>query len=899
MREITMIEVDRQPLSPWPMPAEDRLSLPFRQQRRGANLDAMTTIRSLASPSQPWLLIDAAHRCGDQRASHAASPQFSPAGWLPATVPGVCAQDLLAAGRIADPYYGEQVMACRWIEERDWIYRTALEISATDALRPARLCFDSLDVFADIYLNGVKVASHSNQFRRLVIDLSGKLVVGTNLLVVVFEASWPGTVRRAGERKPHWNDPWERMWIRRSQMAYGWDWAARTPLAGILDEVRLEFAEGLWAGDLQVRATPLATGSAGSAGPGRLQLDLPVEGLTSGDISVEALCNGVVIATQRLEVHPGTMHQVHLEATIPEVAYWFPFELGTPHLHQVTLRLHRAGMLIHEVGMRVGFRHIELQTRDAASPNGKVFRYAINGEKFWAKGDNWLPIDFMHTRVTRAQYRDYLLLLRAGGVNCIRVWGGGIVEHAAFYDLCDELGLIVWHDFFFACGIYPDTPEFLAEVARETADIVTRLRSRTCIAMWCGNNENELLAQPFVDGGAPLAYRQHPLYYEVIPSVLRELDPERAWWPGSPASESMAENANSDQEGDRHNWDVWFGWRTTEFIGDVARFNSEFGAQAFPQLESLESFMHPDDIFCPGAVASLQGASPGRVLARHGAQFEKLFARAGAFGPLTGTNAIIATTQAFQADTIGRYIRHYRRNIAFTGGVVVWNYTATWPSVCWALIDWYRRPKQAFYECRRAFRALTVGIEPLDAQQAVFIAHVAQDRPGQAAGEVVLQLRRIADGGVVAESRGNFALAGAAAASPARLTLPTGLSRLSHALVATATHAGGCERDVRYLVPINDVAEVPDGHRLVHAKTGTLTVVRHADRIELSSTAWRLRVGIESLEHPAIWDDNYFDLLPGESATLRIVHGAMPQHLWVVADMGTRVVLPPGATVHL
>jgi len=262
-------------------------------------------------------------------------------------------------------------------------------------------------------------------------------------------------------------------------------------------------------------------------------------------------------------------------------------------------------------------------------------------------------------------------------------------------------------------------------------------------------------------------------------------------------------------------------------------------------------------------------------------------------------DAIIATTQAFQADTIGRYIRHYRRNVAFTGGVVVWNYTATWPSVCWALIDWYRRPKQAFYECRRAFRPVTVGIEPSDASQREFIAHVAQDRPGHATGEVVLQLRRIDNGSVVSESRGTFVLDGATAASPSRLTLPIGLERLSHALVATATHAGGVERDVRYLVAVNDVAYGAEGHRLVHAKAGTLTAVRHLDRVVLTATAWRLRVGVESLEHPAIWDDNYVDLLPGESITLRIAHGAMPQHMWVVADMGTRVVLPPGGTVTL
>lgn len=855
-------------------------------------IPGMTILRELASSTQPWLLIDTAHRVGVERAAGCHQPAFSPAGWLPATVPGTPAQDLLAAGRIADPYWGDNVMACRWIEERDWVYRTVIEVTEAEAALPCRLACDSLDVFAAVHLNGVKIAQHDNQFRRLVIDLTGKLTAGANVLAIAFEASWPGTVRRAGEKKPFWNEPWERMWIRRSQMAYGWDWASRTPITGVLDAIRLEFAEGVWAGDLQVQATP--TGG-DSRGPGRLRARLPLTGTAAGAATAELVLDGAVIASAPLTLAAGAATEAVFDVNVPEVAYWFPRELGEPALHRVAVRVRIAGKTIHESGQRVGFRRIDLQLRDPASPNGKIFRFAVNGRPLWSKGDNWLPIDFLHTRVTREEYGDYLKLLMAGGVNCIRVWGGGIVEHPEFYDWCDELGLIVWHDFFFACGVYPDTPEFLAEVRAETVDIVSRLRSRTCIALWCGNNENEALAIGLVNNGAPLAYRKHPIYYEVIPSVLQDLDPERAWWPGSPASESMDVHPDSDQEGDRHNWDVWFGWNRTDFIPDMARFNSEFGAQAFPQRESIESFMHPDETFTPGAVSKAQGMSPGLLLARHGAQFEKLFARAGAFGPLGGLDQIIATSQAFQADTIGRYVRHYRRNVAFTGGVVVWNYTATWPSVCWALVDWYRRPKQAYYECKRAFRELTVGIEPVDAHQKVYEAHVARDRVGSSRGEVVLELRRISDGSVVASSSAPFALEGATAATPVRLELPVGIERTTHALVATATCAGGAERDFRYLVIVNDTAEAVGGRRLVHGKAGTLRATRFADRIEVTASAWRLRVGLESLEHPAVWDDNYVDLLPGETRTFRIAHGRMPEHIWLVADMGTRAVLLPGA----
>ena len=189
--------------------------------------------------------------------------------------------------------------------------------------------------------------------------------------------------------------------------------------------------------------------------------------------------------------------------------------------------------MLHEVERRVGVRQIELVKRDPQSPNGKVFYFSVNGQKLWAKGDNWLPIDFLHTRVTPEQYRSYLQLLMAGGVNLLRVWGGGIVEHDAFYEACDELGLLVWQDFQFACGIYPESPEFLAEVKREAEDIVKKLRSHSCIALWCGNNENEVLAvQTLPDK------RFHPIYYDVLSSVCAALDPDRPYWPGSPAAES-------------------------------------------------------------------------------------------------------------------------------------------------------------------------------------------------------------------------------------------------------------------------------------------------------------------------------------------------------------------------
>ncbi len=835
----------------------------------------MTIVRDLGSARERWLLIDTAHRGGPERAART-SESSSRAGWLAASVPGLATQDLLRAGRIADPFWGNQVNQARWIEERDFVYAVTFEVTGADAARAARLVFESLDTFASVHLNGELVARHENQFRRLFVDVSGKLKGGKNTLAVAFEAGMLGTVRRAGEKLPYWNEPWERLWVRKSQMSFGWDWAARTPTVGFAGPVRLELSEGVWAGDLHAR------GALEQDGSGSVTLRLPLHGSGAQALTAEMLLDGELVARSEFELAAAEERTIELAARLAEPKLWFPRELGQPHLYRAELRIVAAsGVVLHEASARVGIRNVELVKRDPASPNGRVFYFEVNGKRLWAKGDNWLPLDFLHTRVTREQYRSYLELLLAGGVNMIRVWGGGIVEHAAFYELCDELGLLVWQDFHFACGLYPNTPEFLAEVRREAEDIVKRLRSHAALALWCGNNENEVLSH----GLGPEA-RFHPIYYDLLPSVLRELDPGRAYWPGSPASESRDVHPDSDQEGDRHNWDVWFGWKRTEHITDDARFNSEFGAQSFPQRESIESFMHPDETWSPGALNRLDGPSPGLIFARHGAQLEKLLGQAGAYGPLCDLDAAIATTQTFQAETIGRYVRHYRRNVRYTGGVIVWNYTSTWPSICWALVDWYRRPKHAFYECKRLFRPVTVGIEPLDERERSYAAWVSHDRDGQVEGELVLELLSLETGAVVLGRKSPIRLGAFEASEALGLELPHDVDRTRHALVASF----GGERDIRYLSPLGRM----------QGFGGKVSASYEHGKVTLHSSGWRTRVGVEAYAAPLVWSDNYIDLLPGETRTLEPAYGQAPDELWLVADQrGRRKQLLRGRAAEL
>jgi beta-mannosidase len=887
-----------------------------------------------------WMLRACRSGAGDDVARAVSRDGTSPAGWLPARVPGLATADLLAAGHIPDPYYADQARHARCIEERDHVYVRRVILRPEDLAhhRRARLVFDSLDTFATVYLNGQRIARHENQFRRLFADVTDTLRAGENWLSVAFEASWPGVIRRAGPPLPHWNPPGERLYVRKSQMSFGWDWAVRVPTVGIAGPVRLELARSLFSGDLWLTGHPV--GEAGGVITASAEF-LPHE---TFEAEVALLVDGEERLREHVRFHEGHAQAVTLSDARPVVQRWQPRERGAPHLYGVELRVTRSGHVVDRLCGRVGVRSVGL---DLGSAEERRFRIVVNGEPLFVRGENWIPMDLLHTRTTDAALRAYLELLVAGGVNLVRVWGGGIVERESFYAACDELGLLVWQEFPYACGVYPTDEAFLAEARREAEDIVRRLRSHPSLVLWCGNNENEVLAERY----AP-ELREHPISSRVLPEVLERLDPTRPYWPSSPSSLSPGEPADSPREGDRHDWDVWYGWGQDTHSFEGALFCSEFGCQALPQRESLETFLPAEELWTPGQVSAPFGPSPGLLLARHGAQLDKLLARSSDYAYPKDLNTFIAASQALQADTIARAILRARR--VGSGGVILWNYTSAWPSVCWAAIDWYRRPKQAFYAARRAFAPLALGIDPLDRAETRFAAYLAVDAPGVLRGTLELSLRHIATGRVVASAAETVELS-TPGAPEVSLELPRECPRREHALVARFRAAesgdvnGGSRapgpagpparaelcrdeicRDelcrpelctVRYLTPLRHVAFGAVASEGPHAPTEEAmqldgqrrrAVEERDQRVEqapliaewcegavrLVSRAWHTRVGLESYEAPVLWDDNYIDLFPGEERTLHLTWGK-PEHLWLVANFGKRVRLERGRAVVL
>jgi len=835
-----------------------------------------------------WKVLDMAHSYGEPYAKRVSADIHEEKEGIPAQVPGMVTDDLLAVHRISDPNWNNNVLDSRWIDQKDWIYWREFELPKAATDKQVWLKIGSMDLYGRIYINGQLVGRHENQFRRFTAEVSKLLKPGPNRIAICLEAMWPATLNRVGTRHPHWNNPWERLFVRRSQMAWGWDWAAGSSMAGITRSVELEILDEVLIGDCFFATATLD--DCAVAGRATLDSEIEIRAAKKTEVTLVQRLGGKEIHRSKHTLKVG-MNTLKAATKFDKIKYWYAWTIGDPALHKLETLVLINGKTAAQTSKRIGFRTVKLVTRDKAFPNEKVFYFTVNGKKLWLVGENYLPMDFVHTRTQAADYRKYIEMLKLGGVNCMRIWGGGIIEKPEFYEICSELGLLMWHDFMFACGIYPKDEKFLAEIAVEAEDMVRQLRSETCIGIWCGNNENEVLATS-LPKPQPEWYRKHPIYYEVLPKVLKKLDPTRPFWHGSPSSESMDVHPDEQAEGDRHNWDCWHGWRRMKL--DKARMNTEYGAMAFPQREMIEAFMHVDDIHTPGVVNLPDGPSPGNIFARHGLQAEKLFAASIEFGAHRTTDGMIAASQMYQAHHIGSYMRHYRVE-PYTGGVIIWNYTSVWPSICWAVTDYCRRPKQAFYAIMAAAKPDVVGIEPTDTYDTAFLVR----RTGE--GQLRLRLVRVADGKTMHEEKTD--------GSPITYKPDLALIRRQYALVGEALDAKGKTvqaRTIYYLAQVRDMeAEIitpdlqepsqfyidPADHpRILYKPSREPITVTYVGpkKLRFKSVKWRLRVGVETLE-PQIWNDNYFDLMPGETREIELIDGTtLPRKIFIVADNGTR-----------
>jgi beta-mannosidase len=644
-------------------------------------------------------------------------------GWLDATVPGTVYQDLLRAGRIPDPWVGRDEERVQWVAESDWCYRLVFEIDAGERRPQTALEFDGLDTFARAWLNGAPLFHSDNMFVPRRIQVGARLRAGRNELWLRFDSA----LRRGRELEQHhgrralWNGDSSRLYVRKAPFHYGWDWGPTLLTAGPWRPVRLHASEA----HLGEIASPVWLASDGTWA--RVDVRTTVEGMppvgTAAD-GVDMLMlrqclldpEGRCVATAEDPASAQTIQSLN----VPAARLWWPNGHGAQPLYTLHTELLHDGLPVSQRQRRLGVRSLRLLQQPVAGEAGRSFHLEVNGREIFCGGANWIPDDSLLNRITPARYRERVAQAAAAHMTMLRVWGGGIYEDEAFYDACDELGVLVWQDFVFACGLYPANAPFLASVEAEARAAVRRLRHRASLALWCGNNEDYMLAESVgaYGPGKDLArFDGRRIYEDLLPAICAELDPGRPYWPGSPFS-STSEGPWSPQDqtvGDRHSWEVWHQAMLPydQYAKFGARFVSEFGLQSHPSLAVLEATIPEDERF-PGSrtmqshnkASSVVGADGHRRLAAYVA--DNLRAA-------HTLRAEVYATQFVQAEAVRHAFeafrgRWQRPGARACGGALVWQLNDCWPATSWALVDCTAHQKPAWYAARRALAPLACAL---------------------------------------------------------------------------------------------------------------------------------------------------------------------------------------------
>jgi beta-mannosidase len=633
--------------------------------------------------------------------------------WLDGEVPGGVYTDLRDAGEIPDPFYEDNELDVQWVGESDWEYRRTVDVGA-DLLDHDRVLLrcDGLDTVATVLVNGEEVGRSANMHVGHAFDVADALVAGENEVVVRFRSPVEYGVERAEEypyEVPCTRYPVDqpgRPFVRKAQCHFGWDWGPCLPTVGIYRDVAIE-----------AYSSPRITYVKTEQDHGGENVDLTVragiDAPRAGEYELSATLPGADAGAEVTAPVSLAAGEQELELTVPVAEYdlWWPNGLGDQPLYDLEVEIAdgnsggSGGRHTHTE--RVGFRDLELVVEPDDA--GTSFFFEVNGEPVFAKGANTVPVSPFHGDVTEERYEHLVRSAADANMNMLRVWGGGYYEEDAFYDLCDEYGLLVWQDFIFSCSLHPADEDFLDAVEAEVRHQVRRLASHPSLALWCGNNENEVaLHEWFADHEhhADHVADYRALYEETIGPACREEDPSRTYWPGSPSSGPDEDDPDLFESGDVHYWDVWHEGEPFEnYLATEPRFVSEFGYQSFPSTDSLRTVIEEADFNPTSPMMEHHQRNPGgntTILTRMAEQFRLPFDFAD----------FVYLSQVQQGLAMQTAIEHWRRRKPATMGTLYWQLNVLWPVASWASIEYDGKWKAQQYMARRQYAPVLVSFDP-------------------------------------------------------------------------------------------------------------------------------------------------------------------------------------------
>ncbi len=600
------------------------------------------------------------------------------------------------------------------LSEKTWIWETSfIPDKAILEQNNQLILLEGINTYAQVFLNDRLIYVADNMFRSHKLLANNALLKGQNKLKIIFppQASYIDSLQaKAGAALPD-----NRAFLRKAAYQSGWDWAPKIISPEISKTVKLLGWSKLKVNSLSILQPHVDFERA------TLSLSAEIEADQKRTYKIILLHQGRKLVDEKLHLNTG-INQLEIPFTISNPDLWWPIGYGNQPLYDFDIQIFDGNHIIYNEEKKIGLRSIKLvQNPDSI---GQSFTFKVNGSHIYARGANYVPEDLLTANIKAITTKKTLLAAAESGMNMLRVWGGGIYPSDEFYNICDSLGILVWQDFMFANTLYPSDKAFLSNVKIEAEQQIKRLRDRTSLAIWCGNNE---IDEGFHNWGweeqlgwAPgekdsLWNGYQALFEQMLPDLVQQYDPYTFYWPSSPATGWG--RAESLLHGDVHYWGVWWGEEPFEMYQQkVGRFNSEFGFQAMPDAHTL-SQITPQNEWFPGSngLEYYQKHPRGTALI-------DLYMQAD-FPVPEKLEDYIYMSQLTQAHGIGMAIEAQRLSNGHSSGTLIWQLNDAWPGISWSVIDYFGRPKALYYHLKRLYNPVLIGINPSNKTPEALVAN--------------------------------------------------------------------------------------------------------------------------------------------------------------------------------